>query len=636
MRRWAFKSYFRVVLSAGLLLCTMSASADLAVAAPDELWTVCDSGSVKCNVPRGLDGDPTSGHIVVADQNNFRIVEFTASGQFVKAWGWDVIEAGPGNTGAGFEICIPSEGDICKAGISGDGAGQINGAQGIAVDSSSNIYLVDRNNRRVQKFDPDGNFLLTWGGGVVTGGATGTGDVALGSTQVTNVQTTSKAFMVGQRIEGAGIPAETTIVAVGEGTMILSQPSSATNMGIALSAPEGTGNTPRNEVQTFTLNPGVSSGNFKLRFSVPNPSASNLTTENIPFNASAGEVEAALAALTNIGSGNVSVSSPSAGGGVEPGGPYTIEFKGARFADTNVSQLVRQNGSPNINAGATIATGQNGASSPEICQIAAQCQTAYEGTTNGQFGSWAVGSFIAIDPADKIYVGDQNRIQRFTTSGVYQSEISVPGENVQGLAADSSGNIYAIFNGKPVVQKYSPSGEPIPPTFEFSPPGGIPTAVTVDPTGDVYLFGPTFFEGEQQDPICKLSSAGTLIECFGKEEFTASTGLATNLCPGNEVPGNLYVSNADVAFPFDDNFVRAYGTPPTKCGKAITGEAINIAKTGATLSGEANPKGDPVSKCSFEYGTTLTYGSSAPCEESSGEIGTGEEPVPVHADIAGL
>src|SRR3954471_7507883 len=33
----------------------------------------------------------------------------------------------------------------------------------IAADRSSNLYVVDQHNHRIQKFDSDGRFLLTWG-----------------------------------------------------------------------------------------------------------------------------------------------------------------------------------------------------------------------------------------------------------------------------------------------------------------------------------------------------------------------------------------------------------------------------------------------------------------------------------------
>jgi hypothetical protein len=55
-------------------------------------------------------------------------------------------------------------------GSNGEAAGQFSGPRGIAVDQQSgDIYIGDRNNQRVDKFGPDGEFLLAWGWGVVDG-----------------------------------------------------------------------------------------------------------------------------------------------------------------------------------------------------------------------------------------------------------------------------------------------------------------------------------------------------------------------------------------------------------------------------------------------------------------------------------
>lgn len=46
--------------------------------------------------------------------------------------------------------------------ISGDSKA-FNVPVGVAADAEGNIYVMDTNNSRVQKFDSEGNFLLTWG-----------------------------------------------------------------------------------------------------------------------------------------------------------------------------------------------------------------------------------------------------------------------------------------------------------------------------------------------------------------------------------------------------------------------------------------------------------------------------------------
>jgi hypothetical protein len=57
-------------------------------------FTTASSGSGMDVVPAGL---PNTGNVVVADPGNRRLQEFESDGDFVRAWGWDVIQ--PGGTG---------------------------------------------------------------------------------------------------------------------------------------------------------------------------------------------------------------------------------------------------------------------------------------------------------------------------------------------------------------------------------------------------------------------------------------------------------------------------------------------------------------------------------------------------------
>src|SRR5262249_47899357 len=51
----------------------------------------------------------------------------------------------------------------CQAGIAGNGDGQLWSPRGVAVDGSGNLYVVDYDNERVQKFDAAGTFVTKWG-----------------------------------------------------------------------------------------------------------------------------------------------------------------------------------------------------------------------------------------------------------------------------------------------------------------------------------------------------------------------------------------------------------------------------------------------------------------------------------------
>lgn len=128
---------------------------------PHQLWNACPvgSGAGQCFAPLGIAANPTNGRLYIADPANSRVVEMTAWGQFIRAWGWGV------RTGANeFQIC--TEETTCREGLGGVGAGQFEAVNGIAIADDGDVFVVDRRNLRVQKFDPEGHFLLAFGGEV--------------------------------------------------------------------------------------------------------------------------------------------------------------------------------------------------------------------------------------------------------------------------------------------------------------------------------------------------------------------------------------------------------------------------------------------------------------------------------------
>jgi sugar lactone lactonase YvrE len=104
------------------------------------------------------------GDVLVANDGCYRVEKYSNRGDFLRMWGWGV------DTGASaFEICTSG----CQCGIGGDGDGQLGNPRGdLATDADRNVYVVDRPNQRVMKYDPLGNFLRTWGWGVNTGAST--------------------------------------------------------------------------------------------------------------------------------------------------------------------------------------------------------------------------------------------------------------------------------------------------------------------------------------------------------------------------------------------------------------------------------------------------------------------------------
>jgi hypothetical protein len=68
-----------------------------------------------------------------------------------------------------------------------------------------------------------------------------------------------------------------------------------------------------------------------------------------------------------------------------------------------------------------------------------------------------------------------------------------------------------------------------------------------------------------------------------------------------------------------------------------TGAAADAGRSSARVGGEVTPFGSPIQECVFEYGAGEAVDRSAPCEEpAAGEIGSGDEPMSVHAVLVGL
>ena len=98
------------------------------------------------------------GDVYVGDQTNQRVEKFGAGGNFILMFGDEVNKDGS-------DVC--KAGEECQAGTKAAGAGQFGNPRGVAVDpTSGSVYVVDFSNHRVQKFSPEGQFELMFGGEV--------------------------------------------------------------------------------------------------------------------------------------------------------------------------------------------------------------------------------------------------------------------------------------------------------------------------------------------------------------------------------------------------------------------------------------------------------------------------------------
>ena len=159
-------------------------------------WGSEGSGDGQFTTPRGVAVAP-NGNIYVADSFNHRIQVLDPSGQYRFSWG-GVQGSEDGQFNEPWGVAVGPDGKVYVADtwnhrvqiFDADGnfirsigtfvnvqtapdteTGNFWGPRDIAVDSQGNFYVTDTGNKRIQKFDADGNFLETHGGGGIIAGS---------------------------------------------------------------------------------------------------------------------------------------------------------------------------------------------------------------------------------------------------------------------------------------------------------------------------------------------------------------------------------------------------------------------------------------------------------------------------------
>jgi hypothetical protein len=162
----------------------------------------------------------------------------------------------------------------------------------------------------------------------------------------------------------------------------------------------------------------AATGWFKLRFGAD-------TTADLPFNATAAEVEAALNGLASILGGGGSAGVKAVLGTPDGKTPsiYVVAFKGS-LAGTDVAQLVAEEGTTPLSGGVpssdllvrTRAEGSAGGTGLESCTAESGCQKGTKGPGAGQLNE---GRGLAVDSAGNVYVREVagHRVQKFDSAG---------------------------------------------------------------------------------------------------------------------------------------------------------------------------------------------------------------------------
>jgi NHL repeat len=246
-----------------------------------------------------------------------------------------------------------------------------------------------------------------------------------------------------------------------------------------------------------------------------------------------------------------------------------------------------------------------GGSGVEVCT--STCSSGASSTENGAFG-WSnttTGSFIAVDSAGKVWVGDKNRLEEFEPNGTYLNKIELAGGGEPvALAADGAGNLYEKSAGVAGIRKFvastraEVSGSPYP--LDTS---GTPASLATDSSNDLFV-GDT----SGTNHILEYGPSGAQLSYFGKGELEGNlSGIAVY-----SAAGDFYASeNAN-------NRIALISLPAA--GPLLEGaeSATEVGPASATLGASLNPEGGATT-FKFEYGTTASYGESTPPSSSIGE-----------------
>jgi hypothetical protein len=255
-------------------------------------------------------------------------------------------------------------------------------------------------------------------------------------------------------------------------------------------------------------------------------------------------------------------------------------------------------------------------------------------------------------PEELLYVGDEHRVQEFSSDGQYKGELALtsisaqPKAHVAALAANATGEIYLTYeygtlpetiykfnaNGEEVKEHYPITLAPrTPDDGQYEERSVYIDALATDAEGRL---GVTELETLETPPN------GSTFARFGSLLNGETGHLITNFT----IPGER---NADgIAFSADDDLYAV-----TQSHELVGYEAVPVAELvtetpgceagpehessdtiNCNLKAEVNPESVPGTEAWFEWGSTCTFGKKTKIEP----LETLDEPVPVSALIEGL
>jgi tripartite motif-containing protein 71 len=468
------------------------------------------AGGVALSVPRGIAVD-TAGNVYVVDYGNHRVVQFSSTGGFMAEWG------------RSEKYPLPTDTFMYHP-------------NGIAVDASGNVYVVDAGNDRVLKFTSAGVFLNESSGVTMNSPSS----VALGvSGSVTSVYVTDT-----YNDQIARFGTSLSFVSVwGDSTSFSYPESLAVDTTGAVYVADGS-SMDKGRIQKFDVSStpvltttwksgsGSDNGLVLAPWGVAFDPSGNVIVTEIGNNRlqkfdAAGAFSAAWG---SAGSGAGQFSFPISVAITGAGVIYVADMSNRRYqvldASGTATATVGSAGTGNGFFGAPMSLDYDASGNVYVMDAGNALVQIFSpngyfikqwGTKGTDAGQFTVGGTygIAVDRtgAGAVYVSDYvaNRIQKFDLAGTYLSAVGTAGSGDGelnapiGMAVDPAGNLYVCDMMNHRVQKFDSAGKFL---AAFGGPGagngtfGWPVGVAVNASGTVVVtdyvgslvqeFDPTF------------------------------------------------------------------------------------------------------------------------------------------------
>ena len=546
----------------------------------------------KFHEPFGVATD-NAGNVYVADTNNNAIRKITPAGVVTTLAGGNGMGSTDG-TGSGAKFAEP---------------------HGLVLDSSGNVYVTDYVNMTIRKVTPAGVVTTLAGSPGVEGFVNGTGTAArFKSLQGIAIDTSGNLYIAdsGNRsirkitpvgvvttfVDGTNgqLGSPRGVVVDGTGTLYVTDYTAhvvyrVTSAGVVsrfagLQTGAGAGPMPGNTDGPTT------SALFNAPSAITSDSAGNLYVADTASNT-----------IRKIASGNVTTLAGLAGRS------SSVDGKGsaARFEDP---YAVAVDGSGNVYvADATDHSIRKIAADGTVTTLAGKSGTFGSSDGIGTAALFKTPQGIAADSAGNVYVADTGNatVRKITSSGVVTTLAGTAGSegsvdatgaaarlaSPYGVAVDGVGNVYVVESGPNTVRKITPAG--VVTTLAGSPNKiglvdgtgsaarfSVPFDIAVDTAGNLYICD------HGNHAIRKVTPEGvvTTLAGSGSPGKTDGTGVAALFkFPAGisvDTTGNVYVADTD------NQVIRKIS--PQGVVATIAGSGIGSADGVGTLATFYNPK----------------------------------------------